>query len=60
MKFLHRTVLALNNRKTLCLLVKFISFGYKHKFNSAYSIHVNKVGSQKPLFVEMRRFLNRI
>ena len=25
-----------------------ISFGYKQKFNLPHSVHVNKVGSQKP------------
>ena len=44
----------------LSKLVSFISFGYKQNFNSPYSIHINKVGSQKPLFVEMRRFFSPI
>ena len=58
MTFLHRTTLALYNRKTLSKLVSvsFLSFGYKQNFDSPNSIHINKVGSQKPSFVENQRY----
>ena len=37
-----------------------IFFGYKENFKSLCLIHMKKVGFEKSLFVEMRRFSNQV